>query len=115
MQDLLASEGVVRVRVEPDAVATASARLARLTAPDRVTPSSMEPGWISVQIAPDRASEVNRSLAEAGIYASGLSSGNDLEELFLALTGPAAASDPDGTFAGIDPSAGRMAPSEVLA
>jgi ABC-2 type transport system ATP-binding protein len=114
MQDLLVSEGVVRVRVEPAEVATATARLARLTAPDRVTPSRMEPGWISVQITPDRTSEVNRLLAEAGIFASGLSSGNDLEELFLTLTEDTASGDPDGTFAGIDPSAGRLAPNEVL-
>jgi len=114
MQELLASEGIVRVRVEPDEVTAAAATLARLTAPDRVTPSVMEPGWISVQIAPDRTAEVNRSLAEAGIYASGLSSGNDLEELFLTLTGDAASTDPDGTFAGIDPSLGRLPSSEVL-
>jgi ABC-2 type transport system ATP-binding protein len=104
MQDLLVSEGVVRVRVEP----------AGRDDPDRVTPSRMEPGWISVQITPDRTSEVNRLLAEAGIFASGLSSGNDLEELFLTLTEDTASGDPDGTFAGIDPSAGRLAPNEVL-
>lgn len=95
-------------------MAAAAATLARLTAPDRVTPSVMEPGWISVQIAPDRTAEVNRSLAEAGIYAAGLSSGNDLEELFLTLTGDAASTDPDGTFAGIDPLLGRLPSSEVL-
>ena len=114
MEDLLSSEGVVRVRVEPAEVAAASARLARLTAPDRVTPSRSEPGWISVQIRPDRTSEVNRSLAEAGIFASGLGSGNDLEELFLTLTEDTASADPDGTFTGIDPLAGRPAPIEVL-
>ena len=114
MEALLASEGVVRVRVEPGEVAGASATLARLTAPDRVTPSLAEPGWISIQVAPDRTAEVNRSLAEAGIYASGLTSGNDLEDLFLSLTGTGASADPDGTFAGIDASAGHAAPSEVL-
>jgi len=114
MQELLASEGVVRVRVEPSQVTTASARLARLTSPDRVTPSLVEPGWISVQIKPDRTAEVNRCLAEAGIYASGLSSGNDLEELFLALTGSVPSADPDGTFTGMDPSAGRLPSSGVL-
>ncbi len=115
MQELLASEGVVRVRVEPAEVVAAAATLARLTAPDRVTPSRMEAGWISVQITPDRAAEVNRSLAEAGIFASGLTSGNDLEELFLTLTEDTASGNPDGTFAGTDPAAGRLAPSEVLA
>jgi ABC-type multidrug transport system ATPase subunit len=115
MEELLASEGVVRVRVEPAEVAAATARLTRLTAPDRVTPSRMEPGWIAVQITPDRTSEVNRSLAEAGIFASGLTAGNDLEELFLTLTEDTASADPDGTFAGIDPSAGRPKSTGVLA
>ena len=114
MQELLASEGIVRVRVEPAEVPAAAATLARLTAPDRVTPSLMEPGWISVQITPDRAAEVNRSLGEAGIHASGLSSGNDLEELFLTLTGGAISTDPDGTFAGIDPPLGRLPSSEMI-
>jgi ABC-2 type transport system ATP-binding protein len=114
MQELLASEGIVRVRVRPDEVAAAAATLARLAAPDRVTPSPTEAGWISIQIAPDRISEVNRSLAEAGIFASGLSSGNDLEELFLTLTGGATSTDPEGTFAGIDPESGRSPSSEVL-
>ncbi len=99
MDELLASEGVVRVRVAPAEVAAAANVLSRLASPERVTLSTTEPGWLSVQITPDRTSEVNRSLAEVGIYASGLNAGNDLEELFLALTGPAAASDPDGTFA----------------
>jgi hypothetical protein len=58
-----------------------------------------EPGWVSVQIGPDRASSVNRALAEAGIFASSISSGNDLEDLFLTLT-RSDGSDPDGTFAG---------------
>ena len=38
-------------------------------------------------MAPGRASEVNRALAEAGIYASGLEPGSDLESVFLELTG----------------------------
>jgi hypothetical protein len=63
--------------------------------------SSSEAGWLSVQIAPDRAGEVNRALAESAIFASGLESGNDLEDLFLNLTQDASTVDPDGTFAGI--------------
>ncbi len=38
----------------------------------------------------DRATEINRALAEAGIYASGLEPGSDLESVFLELTGTAA-------------------------
>ena len=99
--ELLSSEGVVRVQVQPDQVAAAAARLISLTGPDRVTPSETEPGVISVRIAHLHSSEVNRTLAEAGIYASALSSGNDLEELFLALTGSVASDDPDGAFVGM--------------
>jgi hypothetical protein len=40
-----------------------------------------------VGISPARAVEVNRALAEAGIYASGLEPGSDLESLFLEITG----------------------------
>jgi ABC-2 type transport system ATP-binding protein len=101
MQELLAAEGVVRVRVEPAEVPAAAAALGRLTDPSHVTPSTAEPGWISVQITPERSAEVNRAIGDAGIWASSLTSGNDLEELFLTLTGAASAGDPDGTFASI--------------
>jgi hypothetical protein len=39
-------------------------------------------------VAADRAAEVNRALTKAGIYASGLEAGSDLESLFLQLTAP---------------------------
>ena len=91
MKDLLAGEGLVRVQVAAEEVPTAAAVLARLTSPERVTVSGAAPGHLSVQIAPDRASEVNRALAEGGVFAAGLASGNDLEELFLTLTQPGAA------------------------
>jgi ABC-2 type transport system ATP-binding protein len=106
MQELLAAEGVVRVKVEPGEVEAAVAALGRLVDPGHVSPSTAEPGWISVQITPERSAEVNRAIGEAGIWVSGLASGNDLEELFLTLTGAASAGDPDGTFASIDRSAG---------
>jgi ABC-2 type transport system ATP-binding protein len=101
MRELLAGEGLVRVRVSPDEVASAAQVLARLVPPNHVAVSSSEAGWLSVQIAPDRAGEVNRALAESAIFASGLESGNDLEDLFLNLTQDASTVDPDGTFAGI--------------
>ena len=101
MKELLAGEGIVRVRVAPEQVAAAAAALAGLVQPDHVVPSTAEPGWLTVQIAPDRTAEVNRTLATASIYASGLESGNDLEELFLSLTHDPSAVDPDGTFAGL--------------
>jgi ABC-2 type transport system ATP-binding protein len=113
MKELLASEGIVRVRVQPDEVPAAAATLGRLTSPDRVSASTLGPGWISVQITPDRSSEVNRTLAETGIYASEMSGGNDLEELFLTLTAASSSTDRDGRFATIDRSAGRLPTAEV--
>jgi ABC-2 type transport system ATP-binding protein len=92
MQELLASEGIVRVRVQPEVV------------PARVSAPASGLGWISVQVTPDRSSDVNRALAQVGIYAAEMSIGNDLEELFLTLTGESSATDRDGRFAKIDPS-----------
>ena len=47
-------------------------------------------------IEPSRAAEVNRTLASAGIYASGLESGSDLESLFLELTAAEPAAESEG-------------------
>ncbi len=102
MQELLASEGIVRVRVQPEEVPAAAATLGRLTTPERVSAPATGTGWISVQVTPDRSSEVNRALAQVGIYAAEMSIGNDLEELFLTLTGESSATDRDGRFAKID-------------
>jgi len=44
-------------------------------------------GWLSVSAEGDRASEVNRSLAQSGIYVSALTTEADLESVFLELTG----------------------------
>jgi len=43
--------------------------------------------WLAIHVEPGRSAEVNRTLAEAGVYASGIESGTDLELLFLELTG----------------------------
>jgi ABC-2 type transport system ATP-binding protein len=102
MQELLASESIVRVRVRPEEVPAAAATLGRLTTPERVSAPASGTGWISVRITPDRSSEVNRALAQVGIYAAEMSIGNDLEELFLTLTGESSATDRDGRFAKID-------------
>jgi ABC-2 type transport system ATP-binding protein len=103
MKDLLATEGVVRVRVAPAEVPRATEILARLTASDLVAASTSDHGWLSIQVPQERASEINRALSEAGIFASGLEAGNDLEELFLSLTKRESGADPDGTFAGRPP------------
>ena len=44
-----------------------------------------------MRIGPERAAEVNRALAAAGVYASDISSGSDLESVFLSLTATAPA------------------------
>ena len=113
MQELLASEGIVRVRVLPEEVPAAAATLGRLTAPDHVSTPAEGTGWISVQITPERSSEVNRALAQAGIYAAEMSIGNDLEELFLTLTGESSSTDRDGRFAKVDRSSSALPFMEV--
>ncbi|MGH2511861.1 MAG: ATP-binding cassette domain-containing protein, partial [Candidatus Limnocylindrales bacterium] len=104
IEDLLGGEGRVRVRVEPDEVGRAVAALAPLGVAARVDGSdegrpsgpASEAGWLAMPVAPGRAAEINRTLAAAGIYASGLESGSDLESLFLELTAAAPGTDPEG-------------------
>jgi ABC-2 type transport system ATP-binding protein len=99
MKELLAAEGVVRARVAPTEVSAAVTALAGLIPAERTTASTAEPGWLTLQLSPDRTAEVTRILADAGIYVSALTSGNDLEDLFLTLTASDGTVDPDGTFA----------------
>jgi ABC-2 type transport system ATP-binding protein len=96
VRELLESQGVVRIRVEPDQVAAAQSLLERVPGVDKVereandsVPSETdrpEEAWLAVRAAADRAAPLNRALAEAGIYASGLETGSDLETLCLDLT-----------------------------
>ncbi|HUP55561.1 MAG TPA: ATP-binding cassette domain-containing protein [Methylomirabilota bacterium] len=113
MQELLASDGIVRVRVQPEEATSAAATLARFTVPERVSPPAPGSGWISVQVSPERSSDVNRALAQVGIYAAEMSIGNDLEELFLTLTGESSATDRDGRFAQINSSSAPVPLPEV--
>jgi ABC-2 type transport system ATP-binding protein len=101
IQQLLNTEGTVRVRVAPDEAARATATLGAFGGPEGVTSSVAEPGWISVRATSDRAGEINRALAGAGIWATGLESGNDLEMLFLGLTGGEPVQGGEGTFFGM--------------
>jgi ABC-2 type transport system ATP-binding protein len=98
INDLLNGEGVVRVRVHPGDVGRAAGLLARLGSPEPVEEGHREAGWLALRTAPDGSEEVNRRLAEGGVYAAELQIGSDLEELFLNLTSGAAQADPDGTF-----------------
>ncbi len=86
LDSMLRDQGVVRVRVPRAQEPQARALLSSMAATDAVREGDEEP-WLAVHVEPNRAGEVNRLLAEAGIYASGLESGTDLEELFLELTG----------------------------
>ena len=113
---LLTDQGVVRVRVTRDESSAARAALERLAPVDAGAATGAVAGaalpaaaalpagvtlpadgagdqWLSVHVQPSRAAEVNRALAAAGIYASGIESGTDLELLFLELTGGEASSE----------------------
>jgi ABC-2 type transport system ATP-binding protein len=88
LDDLLTSQALVRVRVRPDVAAKAFATLAKLAGDGHVETTDAEATWLKVRVAADRAADVNRALTKAGIYASGLEAGSDLESLFLQLTAP---------------------------
>jgi ABC-2 type transport system ATP-binding protein len=99
LDSLLRDEGVVRVRVPRDQEAAARSVLERVARTDPAPSPEGDP-WLAVHVEPNRAGEVNRALAESGIYASGIESGTDLELLFLELTGGGQASS-EGTFGGV--------------
>jgi ABC-2 type transport system ATP-binding protein len=112
MDQLLLEESVVRVRVAADEVEPATTVLTEF-APDGVTAAVGDGGWLSVHVDPDRAAEVNRALAAAGIYASGLETGSDLESLFLSLTGGPQEPGGEGTFFGLAGVAQRVGASSA--
>jgi ABC-2 type transport system ATP-binding protein len=98
--ELLHDTDLVRVRVSSDQIADAVARLAQLAGESQVEIADADAGWITVRIASGRAPDVNRVLADGGVYASRLEAGSDLEELFLSLTAADSESH-EGTFQGI--------------
>ncbi len=87
IESLLLGQGIVRARVAPAQVPAAVQAIAAMLPPDAIEPKADDPGWLDIHVAPERASDVTRVLAEAGIYVSGLEAGSDLESLFLELTG----------------------------
>ncbi len=105
LESMLSDQGVVRVRVARGDEPAARALLERIARTDTGAESDGD-SWLAVHVEPGRAADVNRALAEAGVFASGLESGTDLEMLFLQLTGGTAASN-EGTFgtAGVVPGA----------
>jgi len=74
--------------------------LRRLVPADAVSRAPGEEGWLAIRIEPARSAQVNRALAEAGVFASGLEAGNDLESLFLELTGAETPTAREGSFFG---------------
>jgi ABC-2 type transport system ATP-binding protein len=99
IEQILAGEGRIRVRVAPTEIGAARAILDGIAA-GTSSAADGDDGWLSLPIAPERAADVNRALASAGIYASGLETGNDLESLFLELTAGDDATNHEGTFFG---------------
>ena len=89
LSELLQEGGHVRVRVargEADRATTLLAPVLDGGSVDTPTPDG-EMAWLNVRVPPERAGGVNRTLAEGGVYASRVEAGNDLESLFLSLTG----------------------------
>jgi ABC-2 type transport system ATP-binding protein len=96
--ELLADGSSIRVRVTGDELPRAVEVLTGLAGSERVAVAAPEAGWLEVALAPSQSSVVNRVLAEAGVYASELRVGSDLEDLFLSLTGGSAEDHPEGTI-----------------
>ena len=111
IEELLQGEGAVRVRVMPGELEAARAALTALDPAAEVAKADGDEGWLAVHVAADRASEVNRTLAAAGIYASALEAGSDLESLFLELTRGDATSSHEGTFFGLAGAGGTPGPT----
>jgi ABC-2 type transport system ATP-binding protein len=101
IEQLLVGEGVVRARVEADQIAPAKTVLAAFAPDADVKTVSGDDGWLSVRIDQGRAADVNQALASAGIFASGLETGSDLESLFLELTRGEPTASHEGTFFGM--------------
>ena len=106
LAQLLDDSGRVKVRVTV-AEMPRTAEILRRFAPDRPlygVDTGDQAGQFTVGVPPARSAEINKALADAGIYAMGIEPGSDLESLFLELTGsgavvherPDAASSPFG-------------------
>jgi len=95
---LLHGADEVRVRVAAGEVEPALGVLTALVEPGAIERGA--DGWLTMAIEASRATEVNRALARAGIFASALQSGSDLESLFLELTQADADAAHEGLFFG---------------
>ena len=98
LDSMLRDQGVVRVRVARSEVPAARATLEQLASVEARPSDAADDQWLDVHLEPSRSAEVNQRLAQAGIFASGLTSGTDLELLFLELTGGDGTGSTEGTF-----------------
>jgi len=96
IDDLLHEMGSLRIRASADESARAREVLEAFGTVSTELADRPDEAWLELQVAPARSSEVNRALAEAGIYAAELRVGSGLEDLFLSLT--QGAESADGTF-----------------
>ncbi len=94
--ELLATGGVVRVRVAAAETVRAAEVLTAFAGADAVRVSDGEAGTLDVAVDQGRSAEVNRALAEAGVYAAGIEAGSDLESIFLELTGEGGSASAEG-------------------
>jgi ABC-2 type transport system ATP-binding protein len=95
MERLLSEGAQVRVRVHPSEVQHAAQLLQAFGAPIELSPpDGPQAGWLTIRVPGERAAEVNRALAQGGVFASALDATSDLETVFLSLT--AAAPPPSG-------------------
>jgi ABC-2 type transport system ATP-binding protein len=101
IETLLGTSGMVRVRVRPDELERTWPILAGFADGVALGGAGREDdGWLSLPGDRERAAQINRALAEAGIFASGIETDSSLESLFLELTGSTATGG-EGTFRGI--------------
>jgi ABC-2 type transport system ATP-binding protein len=88
LDELLAGQALVKVKVKPEEAAAALTVVAKVAGDGHTEISDPDAAWLTARVFADRAADINRALAGAGIYASGLEAGSDLESLFLELTAP---------------------------
>jgi ABC-2 type transport system ATP-binding protein len=110
LAQILGEGATVRVRVRPEQVGAALQALAAfgpLSAADHAGPQA---GWLTLRVGAEHAADVNRTLANAGIWASAIQPTSDLESVFLSLT---AGAPPIDQAAGPPPGWGMAPPGDV--
>ena len=94
LERLLAEGAQIRVRVAPEQSGHALSILASRAPTQALPPDGQGEGWLVVQVGVERAADVNRLLASAGVWASVIQPTSDLESVFLSLTATAPSFDP---------------------